>query len=49
MVGSAKEQAQEEKVRFEKDIEAMLVQKKQPQPGNIKLRKTKSTDDNKKQ
>ena len=45
-MGSNKEQTQEEKIRFDKDIESILLQKQQP-PGR-KLRKSLSSDDNKK-
>ena len=46
VLGSSKEQVQEEKMRFDKEIEAILQHK--PNTKERKLRKTKSSDDNKK-
>lgn len=48
VLGGSKEQVQEEKTRFDKEIDAILQQKQQPHPGERKLRKTKSNDDNRK-
>ena len=48
MVAGSKEQVQEDKTRFDKDIDSILQQNKQA--GHKKLRKSKSVagDDNKK-
>lgn len=48
VVGSSKEQVQEEKIRFDKDFETIFQHKQKPHAGERKLRKTMSSDDNKK-